>query len=392
MPFALIALAIGAFCIGTTEFVTAGILPNIATFFGVSIPMAGSLTSVYALSVTIGAPIITALTICMQRKQVLIGLMVLFTLGSAISAFASSFALLLLGRVISALCHGAFFGIGAVVASNLVSANKRASAIAFMFTGLTLANVLGVPLGTMLGQQFGWRMVFVAITLLGIIGLLGIITLVPKRVTQVKSDLRLELAVFKCGSVWLSLLITAFGFSGVFASFTYIAPLLIEVAGFSPSSIGSLLVLFGIGLVVGNTLGGKAADKALIPTLYGILILLTVFFVLFTFTVHYKVLAAISLFVFGVLGFGTVAPLQMQLMQQAGKAPTLASSANVAAFNLGNAGGVFLGGAAISSGFGYVAPNWVAAGLTVIGLGLAVVNNLRQKKFSILGELMCEND
>jgi DHA1 family inner membrane transport protein len=380
MSFALVALAIGAFCIGTTEFVTAGILPEIAMFFKVSIPMAGSLTSVYALSVAIGAPLITAITIKMQRKYILIILMSLFILGSAISALAGNFTILIFGRIVTALCHGAFFGIGAVVASNLVSEKKRASAIAFMFTGLTLANVLGVPVGTVLGQHFGWRVVFGVITILGIIGLLGIITLVPNLASNAGSSLKKELAVFKRGGVWLSLLITAFGFSGVFASFTYIAPLLTDVSGFLPGSIGGLLVLFGVGLVIGNTLGGKAADKALIPSLYGVLILLVLLLVVFTFTAHYKIPAAISLFMFGVLAFGTVAPLQMQLMQQASEAPTLASAANIAAFNLGNAGGVFLGGLAISEGFSYVSPNWVAAGLTAIGLFLAIINNVVVKK------------
>ncbi|MCE3267768.1 MAG: araJ [Burkholderiales bacterium] len=378
MPFALLALAIGAFCIGTTEFVTAGILPDIATFFKVSIPMAGSLTSVYALSVAVGAPLITAITIKMQRKHTLIILMSLFIIGSAISALASNFAMLMFGRITSALCHGAFFGIGAVVASNLVSENKRASAIAFMFTGLTLANVLGVPIGTVLGQHFGWRVVF------GVITVLGIICLVPNSTSSTEGNLKKELAVFKRGGVWLSLLITAFGFSGVFASFTYIAPLLTDISGFLPSSIGGLLVLFGIGLVIGNILGGKAADKALIPSLYGVLILLALLLVIFTFTAHYKIPAAISLFIFGILAFGTVAPLQMQLMQQASEAPTLASAANIAAFNLGNAGGVFLGGLAISEGFSYVSPNWVAASLTTVGLFLAIINNAWLKNSRIV--------
>ncbi|MFC0627072.1 MFS transporter [Kribbella deserti] len=374
MPAALLALAIGAFGIGTTEFVIMGLLPEVATDFGVSIPSAGLLISGYALGVVVGAPLLTAIGSKVSRKTVLIALMGLFIVGNLISALAPSYGVLMTGRIVAALSHGAFFGVGSVVAASLVPKAKQASAIALMFTGLTVANVLGVPGGTALGQQFGWRSTFWAVTALGVIGLLGIIALVPRQTVNESGGLRSELAVFKNVQVWLALAMTALGFAGVFASFTYIAPMMTDVAGFSSGAVTWLLVLFGGGLVVGNIVGGKAADKSLMPSLYVILALLATVLVVFVFTAHAKLPAAITIALFGAAGFATVAPLQKRVMDKAVGAPALASAANIAAFNLGNAVGAYAGGLTIEHGLGYTAPNWVGAALAASGLAVAVLS------------------
>ncbi|GAB3944273.1 MFS transporter [Kribbella albertanoniae] len=384
MPAALLALAIGAFGIGTTEFVIMGLLPEVATDFGVSIPSAGLLISGYALGVVVGAPLLTAIGSKVSRKTVLIALMGVFIAGNLLSALAPTYGVLMTGRIVAALAHGAFFGVGSVVAASLVPKAKQASAIALMFTGLTVANVLGVPGGTALGQQFGWRSTFWAVTALGVIGLLGIVFLVPRQDTAEGPGLRVELAVFKNVQVWLALAMTALGFAGVFASFTYIAPMMTEVAGFSSGAVTWLLVLFGGGLVVGNLLGGKAADRSLMPSLYLILTLLAVVLVVFVFTAHAKLPSAITIAIFGAAGFATVAPLQKRVMDKAAGAPALASAANIAAFNLGNAIGAYLGGLTISHGLGYTAPNWVGAALAIAGLSVALLSGAldRQRRTS----------
>ncbi|GAA1595647.1 MFS transporter [Kribbella sancticallisti] len=380
MPAALLALAIGAFGIGTTEFVIMGLLPEVATDLDVSIPSAGLLISGYALGVVVGAPLLTAIGSKISRKTVLLSLMGVFIVGNLVSALAPSYGVLMTGRVIAALAHGAFFGVGSVVAASLVAKEKQAGAIALMFTGLTVANVLGVPGGTALGQQFGWRSTFWAVTVLGVVGLLGILFLVPKQHVGEGPGLRSELAVFRNLQVWLALAMTALGFAGVFASFTYIAPMMTEVAGFSSGAVTWLLVLFGGGLVVGNLLGGKAADRSLMPSLYVILALLAAVLVVFVFTAHAQVPAAVTIALFGAAGFATVAPLQKRVMDKAPGAPALASAANIAAFNLGNAIGAYLGGLTIEHGLGYTAPNWVGAALAVAGLGVALTSGLLDRR------------
>ncbi|MFD8495049.1 MFS transporter [Amycolatopsis sp. NPDC059657] len=383
MPAALLALAISAFGIGTTEFVIMGLLPEVANDFGVSIPSAGLLISGYALGVVVGAPLLTAVASRVPRKTVLVGLMVLFIAGNVISAIAPAYGLLMTGRIVAALSHGAFFGVGSVVAASLVAPAKQASAIAMMFTGLTVANVLGVPAGTALGQALGWRSTFWAVSVLGVIGLIGILTLVPAQATTESKGLRSELAVFRNPQVWLALAMTALGFAGVFASFTYIAPMMTEVAGFSSGAVTWLLVLFGGGLFVGNILGGKAADRKLMPSLYVILAALSAVLIIFVFTAHAQLPAAITIAIFGAAGFATVAPLQARVMQKAEGAPALASAANIAAFNLGNAAGAWLGGAAIEHGLGYTAPNWIGAALAAAGLSVAVISGLLDRKQSV---------
>ncbi|WP_255410246.1 MFS transporter [Amycolatopsis sp. CA-128772] len=297
-----------------------------------------------------------------------------------LSALAPSYSLLMTGRVVAALSHGAFFGVGSVVAASLVSPAKQASAIALMFTGLTVANVLGVPAGTALGQAFGWRSTFWVVSALGVAGAAGILALVPRQAPDPGAGLRGELAVFRRPQVWLALVMTALGFAGVFASFTYIAPMMTEVAGFSSGAVTWLLVLFGAGLFAGNLLGGRAADRKLMPSLYVILTALALVLVAFVFTAHAKVPAAITIALFGAAGFATVPPLQARVMAKAEGAPALASAANIAAFNLGNAGGAWLGGQAIDAGLGYTAPSWIGAVLAAAGLAVALVSGLLDRR------------
>ncbi|MFF3722893.1 MFS transporter [Streptomyces erythrochromogenes] len=374
MRASLLALAVGAFGIGTTEFVIVGLLPEVGDDLSVSIPSAGMLVTGYALGVVVGAPLMTAAGARLPRKTMLVVLMAIFIAGNLLCALAGDYAALMGGRLIAALTHGAFFGIGSVVAADLVAPDRRASAIALMFTGLTLANVLGVPLGTFLGQEFGWRSTFWAVTGIGIVGLLALITLVPAQPAPQSGALRGELAVFRRPQVWLALTTTVLGFGGVFASFTYLAPMMTELAGFSDGAVAWLLVLFGVGLCVGNVLGGRAADRSLMPSLYLILGGLCLVLVVFTFTARAALPAAVTLAAFGAIGFATVPPLQARVMQQAAGAPALASAANIAAFNLGNALGAWLGGLAVAHGLGWTSPTWIGAGLAAAGLGTAALS------------------
>lgn len=374
MPLALLALAIGAFGIGTTEFVVTGLLPDISHDFGVSIPTGGLLVTGYALGVLFGAPLMTVLGTRVPRKRMLMLLMGLFVVGNLLSALAPSFAVMLIGRVVTSLAHGAFFGIGSVVAAGLVAPNKRAGAIAMMFTGLTAANIVGVPLGTLVGQSAGWRVTFVIVAAIGVVGLAGVARLVPDLPRPEGVHLRHELAAFKNAQVLLAMAMTVFGFGGVFAAITYIAPMMTQVAGFSGGSVTWLLVLLGAGMVVGNLLGGKFADRALMPMLYTSLGALALILGLFTVTAHNKIEAAVTVVLIGALGFATVPPLQKQVLDRAHGAPTLASAVNVGAFNLGNALAAWLGGLVITAGLGYTAPNWVGAILAAIALLLAVLS------------------
>ncbi|MEZ2388756.1 MFS transporter [bacterium RCC_150] len=369
MPAGLIALALGGFGIGLTEFVIMGLLPEVATDFRVSEAAAGWFITGYALSVVVGALLVTAAVTRLPRKPVLMGLLVLFIAGNFLSAIAGNYPAMLIGRVIAALCHGAFFGIGSVVAASLVPAHRKAGAIATMFTGLTAANVLGVPFGTFLGQNLGWRSTFWAITAVGILALAGIALLVPRAKDDAeRSSLRGEFGAFASGQVWLSIIVTILGFGGMFGAFTYIAFTLTEVSGFDARAVPWLLVLFGVGLFLGNVAGGKAADKSIDKTLVTILAGLVLVLVFFALTATSSVATLFSLVLMGGFGFATVPGLQMRVMQFAAAAPTLASGANIGAFNLGNALGAWLGGVSISGGLGYTSPVWAGAGITVVAL------------------------
>ncbi|MFB7450992.1 MFS transporter [Streptomyces sp. NPDC056194] len=372
MPLALLALAVGAFGIGTTEFVIMGLLPDIAAEYGVTIPTAGLLVTGYALGVVIGAPLLTVLGNKVSRKRMLMLLMGLFVLGNLLSAVAPNFGLMLTGRIVASLAHGSFFGIGSVVAAELVAPDKKAGAIATMFTGLTVANIVGVPLGTFIGQTVGWRITFAIVSALGVVGLLGIAKLVPAMPRPEGARLRGELSAFRNPQVLLAMAMTVLGFGGVFAAITYIAPMMTEVAGYSEGAVTWLLVLFGVGMFLGNLLGGRFADRALMPMLYAALGGLAVVLALFTVVAHHKILAAIAILLVGALGFATVPPLQKRVLDQAHGAPTLASAVNIGAFNLGNALAAWLGGLVIAAGLGYTAPNWVGAVLAAAALGLAL--------------------
>ncbi|MFJ6536953.1 MFS transporter [Paenarthrobacter sp. NPDC091711] len=368
MPAGLIALALGGFGIGLTEFVIMGLLPEVAADFRVSEASAGWFISGYALSVTAGALLVTAAVTRLPRKPVLLGLLVLFIAGNFLSAVADSYAAMMIGRIVAALCHGAFFGIGSVVAASLVPPHKKAGAIAIMFTGLTAANVLGVPFGTLLGQNFGWRSTFWAITVIGVVALLGIALMVPASTTEPTKGLRSELGAFASGQVWLSIIVTILGFGGMFGAFTYIAFTLTEVSGFESGAVPWLLVLFGGGLFVGNFLGGKAADKALDKSLIVILAGLVAVLIFFALTASNSIATLVSLALMGGFGFATVPGLQMRVMHFASTAPTLASGANIGAFNLGNALGAWLGGVTITAGLGYTSPIWAGAVITLAAL------------------------
>jgi len=360
MPFALYALTAGAFGIGVTEFVIMGLLLEVSADLGVTIAAAGLLISGYALGVVVGAPLLTALTARWPRKGVLIGLMVIFILGNAAAAIAPSYGLLMAARVLTAFAHGTFFGVGSVVATGLVAPERRASAIAIMFTGLTVANILGVPFGTWLGQHYGWRATFWAVTAIGIAALAVLALLVPKDKSAPEAfDWRSDLRAMLRRPVLLGLLTTVLGYAGVFAVFTYIAPALTGITGLPASAVSPVLLVFGGGLILGNLLGGKLADRHLNRTVLGSMLALAVVLGLMGFALHNTVAAVVFVGLLGAAGFATVAPLQMWVLQKAeGAGQSLASSLNIAAFNLGNALGAWIGGIVIEHGpgLGAVAP------------------------------------
>jgi len=374
VPVALLALAIGAFGIGTTEFVMMGVLPQAAADFGVDIPTAGYLISAYALGVVVGAPLLTAVAVRLPRKTMLLAMMGLFTLGNALFALSPNQEFGVAFRFLAGLPHGAFFGAGAVVASSLVGPGQRAKAVSMMFLGLTLANVIGVPLGTLLGQQVGWRATFGVVAVIGLVAAAAIAKLVPHQGRPALVRLRTELGAFRRPQVLLALAIVMFGFGGVFACLSYITPMLTDVAGYSPSSVTLLLSLAGVGMTIGNLLGGWVADRALMPGLYAALLALACVLGIFTITAQGKVGAAITIFFVGVAGFMIGPMMQARIMEKAGGTPSLVSAAVQSAFNIANSIGAYLGGLVIAGGLGLVAPNWVGALLAVFGLSLAIVS------------------
>lgn len=384
MPLALFALAISAFGIGTTEFIINGLLPELADDFGMTIPAAGLLVSGYAIGVAIGGPPLTMLGARLPRKTMLMALMGLFIAGNLLSALAPSYGVLMVGRFLAAFAHGAYFGVGSVVAADLVAPQKRASAIALMFTGLTLANVVGVPLGTWIGQAFGWRSTFWVVVGIGIVALIGVIALVPRQPRPSGAGIRSELATFRKGSVWLALAMTVFGFAPVFAIITFIAPIMTGVGGFSPGAVPVVMALFGVGLVVGNLVGGKLADRAVMPAIYGSVALLAGLSVVVALVAGNQIAFVVAIMLFGAAGFATASPLQTRVLDAAAGAPLLASAANIGAFNVGNALGSFVAGLTIDAGLGYVAPAWTAAALGVVGLGVAGVAGLQARRHALV--------
>lgn len=388
MPVALLALAIGAFGIGTTEFVMMGVLPEAAADFGVSIPSAGYLISGYALGVVVGAPLLTAAAVRLPRKTMLLAMMGLFTLGNALFALSPNQEFGVAFRFLAGLPHGAFFGAGAVVASSLAKPGERAKAVSMMFMGLTLANVVGVPLGTLLGQKVGWRATFGVVAVIGLLAMAAIAKLVPHQGKPVEPSLRGELGAFRRPQVWLALAIVTFGLGGVFACLSYIAPMLTDVTGYSPSNVTLLLSLAGVGMTIGNYLGGRLADKALMPSLYVSLIGLASVLAIFTVTANGKVGAAVTIFFVGLAGFMIGPMMQARIMEKAGGTPSLVSAAVQSAFNIANSIGAYLGGLVIAGGLGLVAPNWVGASLAVLGLSLAVVSGGMDRREARLAPAM----
>lgn len=384
MPLALVALMISAFGIGTTEFIINGLLPDLAAEFGVSIPTAGLLVSGYAFGVFVGAPLLTILGNRLSRKKMLLLLMVVFIAGNLLAAVATTYEVLMIARIVSSFAHGAFFGVGAVVAAGLVAPGKRASAIAMMFTGLTVANVVGVPAGTLLGQRFGWQSAFWAVVGIGVIGLIGVATLVPAdRPGAERPNLRSELTVFRRPQVWLALAVTVLGFAPAFTVLTFIAPMATEVAGYPEGAVPLLVGLFGVGVVAGNLIGARFADRALMPSLYVILAALIAISVTFTVAAHNRLAFAVAVVAFGIAAFATVPPMQTRVLDKAAGAPTLASAVNIGAFNLGNAIGPFLGGLVIEAGLGYTSTAWVAAALGVAGLAVALVSGAMDRRSAL---------
>lgn len=381
MPLPILALAIASFCIGTTEFVIMGLLPEVAADLGVSIPNAGLLVTGYALGVVIGAPIIAIATASLPRKPVLIGLAMLFVIGNLFCAVAPNYWMLMIARVVTAFGHGAFFGIGSVVAANLVPRHKRASAIALMFAGLTLANILGVPAGTALGEAFGWRATFFAVVAIGIAAVIAIAVLVPANKDEQKGGgILSEIKVLGKLQVWLAMLISALASAGLFAVFTYIKPILTDVSGIPTSTVTFVLLLFGAGMTVGNIVGGKLADWKLMPTVIGTLVALMFTHALLAEVSGNTIAAVAVIFLWGVLTFVIVPPLQMRVVETADEAPNLAATLNQGAFNVGNASGAWIGGAALSWGVSYQYLPYVGSALAVVGLLVALWSLLLDRK------------
>lgn len=369
--FPLLALAIGAFGIGTTEFSPMGLLPVIAKGVDVSIPAAGMLISAYAVGVMVGAPLMTLLLSHRARRNALIFLMAIFTLGNVLSAIAPDYTTLLLSRIITSLNHGAFFGLGSVVAASVVPKEKQASAVATMFMGLTIANIGGVPAATWLGETIGWRMSFLATAGLGIIAIISLWLSLPQGGAGDKPDVRRELSVLVRPQVLSALLTTVLGAGAMFTLYTYIAPVLHTITDATPAFITLMLVLIGVGFSLGNYLGGKFADRSVNGTLKGFLLLLMLIMLAIPFLARTEAGAAISMIVWGAATFAVVPPLQMRVMRVASEAPGLSSSVNIGAFNLGNALGAVAGGAVISGGLGY---SFVPVmGAIVAGLALMLV-------------------
>jgi DHA1 family inner membrane transport protein len=369
----LLALAAGAFGIGVTEFAPMGLLPVIAHDLNVSIPAAGLLISAYALGVMLGAPLMTLTTGRVPRRTLLIGLAAIFTLGNLLSAISGSYGMLLFARVITSLNHGAFFGIGSIVAATLVPPQRQAGAVAAMFAGLTIANVVGVPLATWAGEHLGWRASFWGIAGLGVVTMAALRLTLPNLPAPAGGNMAAELRVLARRPVLAALALTVLGSSAMFTVFTYVAPILREATGASLGFVTAMLVTYGVGLTMGNWLGGKFADRSVDRTLIVTLASLSAILIAFAVLMHQPAATAVLIFLWGVASFALVPPLQVRVMAAAAEAPNLASSVNIGAFNLGNAIGAALGGAVIAGGLGYPAVALAGAAMAMLGLAAIIV-------------------
>lgn len=379
MPPALLALAISAFAIGTTEFVIVGLLNTIAADLGVSVPGAGLLVSGYALGVALGAPILTALTGRLPRRHLLLGLMALFTAANIVAALSGTYALLMTARILSALAHGVFFSVGSTIAAGLVAPEKRASAIATMFAGLTLATAIGVPAGTWVGQELGWRATFWIITALGVVSLIATAALLPRTLPRGEvTTLAQQARVLVHPRLLLVFAMTALGYGGTFVTFTYLGSVLETITGFSAGMVSVLLLVYGVAIAVGNVIGGKMADRDPVRALTTLFLAQALVLLAFTFTAPHPVLAVITLFLMGALAFANVPGLQVYVVQLAQRftpgGVDVASALNIAAFNLGIAAGAFIGGLVVSSALGLAATPWIGALFVAGGLLLTLLS------------------
>ncbi|KZB71665.1 MULTISPECIES: MFS transporter [Thalassospira] len=382
----ILALALASFGIGTTEFVIMGLLPDVALDLGVSIPDAGLLVTGYALGVTFGAPFLAIATARMDRRRALLLLISIFIFGNFLCAIAPDYWLLMMARVVTAFCHGAFFGLGAVVASNLVAPHKRVQAIALMFSGLTLANVLGVPFGTALGQELGWRSTFWAVVAIGIFAASALYFALPRKIAASTGSLWLEAKSLGKKQVLLAMLISVLASASMFSVFTYITPMLQEITGITPRQVTYVLLLFGVGLTLGNYIGGRLGDWRLMPAVIIAFVLLIAILATFTETLTSVIPAVATVMLWGVVAFALVSPLQMRVVNEASDAPNLASTLNQGAFNLGNAAGAWFGGIAIIQGVSYQHIPWLGAAIAVLALLFTVWSHLLDRRDEILVE------
>ncbi|WP_217538936.1 MFS transporter [Stenotrophomonas sp. GbtcB23] len=388
IPLALLALTLGAYAIGTTEFVIVGLIPTIAADLGVSLPSAGLLVSLYALGVAVGAPVLTALTGRVPRKTLLVALMVLFTLGNVIAWMAPSYGSLIVARVLTGLAHGVFFSIGSIIATSVVPKEKAASAIAIMFTGLTVALVTGVPLGTFIGQHLGWRATFLAVAALGVVALIGSLLFVPRNLQRSEpATFGQQLSVLAQPRLLLVYAITALGYGGTFLSFTYLASILQDVTGFSPNAVSGVLLVYGVSVAIGNLWGGRLADRrGPIPALKLIFGLLALVLFALTFTAHNTWLVLLTVLALGAVAFGNVPGLQVYVVKQAQRfapqAADVASGLNIAAFNVGIAMGASLGGLVVDH-LGLMHTPWLGALVVLGALGLTVLSGRLDRRDGI---------
>ncbi|ASV84719.1 sugar (and other) transporter family protein [Ochrobactrum quorumnocens] len=385
MPVALIALTIAAYAIGTTEFVIVGLLPTVASDLHITLPLAGLIVSVYALGVTFGAPILTALTGRLERKPLLLGLMALFIAGNMVAASAPSYEILMIGRVLSAFAHGVFFSVGATIAADLVPENKRGSAIAMMFMGLTVAIVTGVPLGTWIGQNFGWRATFWAVSAIGLVALVGIAALLPRTLQKAEpASLLDQLRVLGSGRLLIVYGMTALGYGGTFVTFTYLTPILQDITGFSEGSVSYILMFYGIAIAIGNIVGGRISNDNPVRALTVLFVLQAIVLVLFSFSAVSPHFTLITLAALGFLQFANVPGLQLYVVQLAKEhrpgAVDVASALNIAAFNLGIALGAWLGGLVVESQLGLIATPWVGAILVGGALVLTILSGVLDRR------------
>lgn len=394
MPLALFALTIAAYAIGTTEFVIVGLLPTVASDLRITLPLAGLIVSVYALGVTFGAPILTALTGRIERKPLMLGLMALFIIGHIIAALSPGYEVLLIARVVSAFAHGVFFSVGSTIAADLVPENRRASAIAMMFMGLTVAIVTGVPLGTFIGQTFGWRTTFAAVAGLGVIAFAGIAFLLPSNLKKAPpASIGEQIRVLATGRLLLVYAMTALGYGGTFVAFTFLAPILEQITGFASSAVGLILMLYGVAIAVGNVVGGRISNRDPVKALTFLFIAQALVLVLFGFTAVSPWLTIPTLAILGFLSFANVPGLQLYVVQLARQlqpnAVDVASALNIAAFNLGIAMGAWIGGLVVESRFGLGATPFVAAGLVTVALGLTIRSGALDRRSSPAAAVAC---